>query len=249
VILENPTRTALQAFLLEHRGLFLQVIGLCEVVYVGRAASLTEMGEYVVMLKPDGSIQVHGARGVKPINWQPRTDNIRVITDEDDRVMLLAERFKPDELVQITFHKTVLAIALTLRDEKVFSLHGSELQMHMALKQDLSVLEDGLTLLEHELPVGVGDIDIYASDAVGNPVVIEVKRSKANHEAVHQLERYVQAVRLSVPNKIVRGFIAAPSISKPALKQLEALGLEFKEFSALPEEEKKPVQTDLFALA
>jgi hypothetical protein len=32
--------------------------------------------------------------------------------------------------------------------------------MHQALKQDLSVLEDGLTLLEHELPVGVGDIDI-----------------------------------------------------------------------------------------
>jgi endonuclease len=233
MILENPSRTALQAFLLEHRGLFLQIIGLCEVVYVGRAASLTEMGEYVV----------------KPINWQPRTDSIRIITDEDDRVMLMAERFKPDELVQITFHRTVLAIALTLRDEKVFSLHGSELQMHQALKQDLSVLEDGLTLLEHELPVGVGDIDIYAKDANGHAVVIEVKRSKATHEAVHQLERYVKAVRISLPNKIVRGFIAAPSISKPALKQLGALGLEFKEFSAMPEEEKKAVQTDLFALA
>jgi endonuclease len=248
MILENPSRTALQDFLNDHRGLFLQIIGLCEVVYVGRAASLTEMGEYVVMLKPDGSLQVHGARGVKPMNWQPRTDSIRVMTDEDDRVMLLAERFKPDELVQITFHKTVLVIALELRDEKIFSLHGSEIQMHMALKTDLSVLEDGLTLLEHELPVGVGDIDIYAKDANGNAVVIEVKRSKANHEAVHQLGRYVEAVRLSLPNKVVRGFIAAPSISKPALKQLTALGLEFKEFSALPEE-KKVVQTDLFALA
>ncbi len=249
MILENPSRMALQDFLLEHRGLFLQIIGLCEVVYVGRAASLTEMGEYVVMLKPDGSIQVHGAKGVKPINWQPRTDSIRFITDEDDRVMLMAERFKPDELVQITFHRTVLAIALTLRDEKIFSLHGSEIQMHQALKQDLSVLEIGLTLLEHELPVGVGDIDIFAKDASGNAVVIEIKRSKATHEAVHQLERYVQAVRSSLPNKTVRGFIAAPSISKPAMKQLEVLGLEFKEFSALPEVDKKTVQTDLFALA
>ncbi len=248
MILEHPSREALELFLQQHQGLFVQIIGLCEVVYVGRAASLTEMGEYVVMVKPDGSIQVHGARGVKPINWQPRTDSIRFTRDEDDRVVLMAERFKPDELVQITFHRTQLAIALELRDEKIFSLHGSELQMHIALKQDLQVLEEGLMLLEHELPVGVGDIDIFAQDAVGNLVVIEVKRSKANQEAVHQLERYVQAVRASLPNKTVRGFLAAPSISKPAHKQLEALGLEFKEFSALPQEDKALVQTDLFAL-
>jgi endonuclease len=253
MILEHPTAEALESLLQQSPGLFVQVIGLCEVVYVGRAASLTESGDYIVMLKPDGSLQVHGAKGVKPINWQPQTDSVRVLRDEDDRIILLAERFKPSEMVQVTFHKPRVALALELRDEKVFQLHGSEAQMHAALKQDLSVLEPGLTLLDAELPVDVGDVDIYARDAGGNYVVIEVKRGKANQEAVHQLERYVNAVRSKLPPLFapnVRGFLAAPSISKPARVQLEKLGLEFREIAALPEEQPKAVtQTDLFDLA
>ncbi len=252
MILEQPDTHALESLLQQSRGLLVQVIGLCEVVYVGRAASLTESGDYVVMLKPDGSVQVHGAKGVKPINWQPRTDSIRVLRDEDDRVVLMAERFKPPEMVQITFHKPRVALVLELCDEKVFQLHGSEAQMHVALKQDLSVLEPGLTLLDFELPVDVGDVDIYARDSKGNYVVIEVKRGKANQEAVHQLERYVSAVRTTLPPVYasgVRGFLAAPSISKPAKMQLEKLGLEFHEIAALPEFEPKPVpQSDLFAI-
>jgi endonuclease len=252
MILEQPSTQSLESLLQQSRGLFVQVIGLCEVVYVGRAASLTESGDYVVMLKPDGSVQVHGAKGVKPINWQPRTDSVRVLRDEDDRVLLMAERFKPDEMVQITFHKPRLALALELRDEKIFQLHGSEAQIHAALKQDLSVLEPGLTLLDAELPVDVGDVDIYARDANGNYVVIEIKRGRANQAAVHQLERYVNAVRTKLPPLFapgVRGLLAAPSISKPARAQLEKLGLEFCEIAALPEDEPKTgPQSDLFAL-
>jgi endonuclease len=252
MILESPAKEALEDLLRLAivRREFAQVIGPCEVVYVGRAASLTESGEYVVMLKPDGSLQVHGARGVKPINWQPKTDDLRVTRDEDDRVMLLAERFNPNELVQITFNQPRMALSLELRDEKIFQLHGSEAQMHEALKRDLSILEPGLRLLEHELPVGVGDVDIYARDARGNLVVIEVKRGKANQEGVHQLCRYVDAVRLQLPPLFapgVRGILAAPDISKPARKQLEGLGLEFREFKALPEEQPVMAQVGLFA--
>ncbi len=254
MILERPEKTDLENLLRQAIAArkFLQVIGACEVVYVGRAASLTESGEYVVMLKPDGSLQVHGARGVKPINWQPKTDVLSVSRDEDDRVMLLAERHSPNELVQITFSEVKLAMALELRDEKVFQLHGSESQMHEALKRDLSCLEAGLTLLEHELPVGVGDIDVYAKDVHGNYVVIEVKRAKANQEGVHQLARYVAAVRATLPPLFaphVRGILAAPDISRPARKQLEALGLEFCVFAALPEEPRSAPQTDLFAVS
>jgi endonuclease len=253
-VLHAPSKDDLEDFLklaLQRRE-FLQVIGSCEVVYLGRAASLTESGEYVVMLKPDGSLQVHGARGVKPINWQPKTDDLRVSRDEDDRVMLLAERFNPNELVQITFNAPQMALSLELRDEKIFQLHGSEAQMHEALKRNLGSLEVGLRLLEHELPVGVGDVDIYARDAEGNMVIVEVKRAKANQEAVHQLERYVRAVRLQLPplfSERVRGILAAPDISKPARVQLERLGLEFRVFAALPEEKKPESQTGLFELA
>ena len=82
-------------------------------------------------------------------------------------------------------------------------------------------------------------------------VIVEVKRSKANQAAVHQLERYVSAVRLQLPPLFsagVRGILAAPDISKPARTQLERLGLEFKVFAALPEESKAEPQIGLFEL-
>ena len=246
-VLERPSREDLHVFL--EMGVrskqFVQVAAECEVVYVGRAASLTEAGDYVVMVKHDGSVQVHGARGVKPINWQPRTDDLRVVRDEDDRVVLMAERHKPDELVQVTFNRVSLAMTLELRDEKVFQLHGSEAQMHAALARDPSVIEPGLRVLEHELLVGVGGIDLYAMDALGRYVIVEVKRAKATQEAVHQLERYVNAVREQVPGE-VRGILAAPDISKPARTVLERLGLEFCELAALPEEPKPEAQLALF---
>lgn len=247
-MLEHPGLDDLEAFLHSHLHAkkLVQIAAECEVVYVGRAASLTEAGDYVVIVKSDGSVQVHGARGVKPINWQPRTDDLRVTRDEDDRVMLLAERFKPNELVQITFRRTSLVMALELRDEKVFLLHGSEAQMHERLARDPSVIEAGLRVLEHELLIGVGGIDLYAMDEQGRYVVVEVKRGKATQEAVHQLERYVAAVRDQVPGD-VRGILAAPGISKPARTVLEKSGLEFVELSALPDEEpKREVQAALF---
>ncbi len=248
VVLEQPNLDDLEAFLRSHLHAkkLVQIAAECEVVYVGRAASLTEAGDYVVIVKSDGSLQVHGARGVKPINWQPRTDDLRVTRDEDDRVMLLAERWKPNELVQITFRRTSLVMALELRDEKVFQLHGSEAQMHERLARDPSVIEPGLRVLEHELLIGVGGIDLYAMDEQGRYVVVEVKRGKATQEAVHQLERYVRAVREQVPGD-VRGILAAPSISKPARTVLEKSGLEFVELSALPDEEpKREAQAALF---
>ena len=57
--LENPDRDTLERFLREHISArrFVQVAAECEVVYVGRAASLTEAGDYVVLLKADGSVQ------------------------------------------------------------------------------------------------------------------------------------------------------------------------------------------------
>ena len=246
-ILEHPNKNELEVFLREHLGKkkFVQIAAECEVVYVGRAASLTEAGDYVVIVKSDGSLQVHGARGVKPINWQPRTDDVRVARDEDDRVMLLCERFKPSELVQVTFRKIFTAFSLELRDEKMFQLHGSEAQMHEALAQNPDTIEMGLRVLERELLVGVGGIDLYAMDSLGRYVIVEVKRAKATQEAVHQLERYVNAVREQVPGE-VRGILAAPSISNPAKIVLEKLGLEFCELSAMPAEKKPIPQMALF---
>jgi hypothetical protein len=138
----------------------------CEVVYHGRAASVADAGDYVVMLKPDGSLQVHGYRGVKPVNWQPQTDDVWIGLDEGQPV-LVAERRSPEELVRIVFLETALAQALELREGSGFVLMGSEAEMQRALARQPELIEPGLTVLDHELPTDVGGIDLFARDADG----------------------------------------------------------------------------------
>jgi hypothetical protein len=245
----EPDAGELLAFLREQlaaRGRWLQVGGEMEVVYVGRAASTADAGDYLLLLKPDGSLQVHAARGIKPINWQPKVDDLTIEMD-GDRPVLEARRTSPPELVRIAFLAPAFALALTARDEGGLVLQGSEAQMQRALARRPELIEPGLTLLEVELPTGVGGVDLYARDAEGRLVVVELKRARAGHEAVHQLERYVTRVR-EATGLTVRGILAAPEATEPARTRLIELGLEFAAVTALPGvDETGPEQPTLFA--
>jgi RecB family endonuclease NucS len=247
-LLHDPTPEDLSDFLSEHLRCgecLVQVAGECEVLYQGRAASVADAGDYLVIVKSDGSLQVHGHRGVKPVNWQPRSDDIRVV-QEDGSAVLYAERFTPAEFVRVAFLRPSLAQALLLREPAGFLLLGSEAEMQRALARRPELIEEGLTLLDRELPTDVGGIDLYARDGNGNLVVVELKRGKAGQEAVHQLGRYVERVQ-ALTGLAVRGVLAAPAITAPALEQLQRSGLEFREVTALPVEEEPELQPSLFA--
>jgi len=248
-ILTDPGAQELAEFLNEHLrspGALVQVVGEFEVFYRGRAASVAEAGDFLLLVKPDGSVQVHSHRSVKPVNWQPQTDDLRVVF-EDGIAVLLAERFTPAELLRVGFLAPALAVVLELREGGDFLLFGSEAEMQRALAANPEVIEPGLCLVHMELPTDVGGIDLLARDAHGRLVVVELKRGRASHEAVHQLNRYVESVR-RVAGEAVRGVLAAPSVTAPALNRLGELGLEFREVSALPSSEAvEPAQPGLFA--
>jgi len=245
--LTNPNPEQLRTFLTEHLKddtCLIQVASECAINYTGRAASTAQAGDYLVLIKNDRCVQVHGPKGVKPVNWQPKTNRITT-SIEDGLVVLKAERYSPKEIVNIIFLEPALALALTFRDHKGAVLTGSEAQMRSALARDPSVIEPGLIVLHEELPVKVGGVDLYARDQQGRFVVVELKRAKATQEAVHQLHRYVQEVSKRVPQE-VRGILAAPSITNPAMAQLNMLGLEFVKVTALPAGDEENKQVSLF---
>ncbi|THF85480.1 DUF91 domain-containing protein [Deinococcus sp. KSM4-11] len=247
----DPTPSALAAFLNRHtrtRDCLVQVAGLAEVSYRGRAASTAETGTYLVLIKQDGSLQIHHPTGIKPMNWQPKTDELVARVDEDV-CMLLASRRSPVELVQVIFLQPQVALALELKAAGGFFLSGSEAQMQETLARSPELIEPGLKVLNRELLVESGGIDLYAQDAQGRYVVVELKRGRATQHAVSQLGRYVRSVEGKVPaGAVVRGILAAPSITAPARLELESRGLEFKEISAWPSvpAEAAQVQPSLF---
>lgn len=245
----SPTPDATLVFFrqhLHHRTCLLQLAGECEVSYDGRAQSTAEAGDYLLTIKPDGCLLIHGAKGVKPRNWQPTTDRLDAVL-EDGVVVVRGERRTPPEVVSVRVLVCFALQAFRLRSDTGFVLSGSEADMQHALRQQPGLIEPGLCLIDHELPTGVGSVDLFARDTNGALVVIELKRGKATHEGVHQLARYVQKVQALQPDKTkVRGLLVAPSATAPALKQLEAEGLEFKRLTALPQLDREDPQTSLF---
>jgi RecB family endonuclease NucS len=245
--LQDPSAGDLVAFLtaeLQQPGRWLQVAGEMEVEYHGRAASMADAGDYLLILKPDASLQIHAARGIKPLNWQPQVDEVHV-TNDDGRAVLHAERWTPAEWVRVVFLDAVYAVAMEPRDHGTRVLQGSEADMQRALAANPSVIEDGLEVVEVELPVDVGGIDLMGRDREGRFVVVELKRGRATHEAVHQLERYVRHVQTLVDGP-VRGILASPGVTDPARTQLLGLGLEHVEIEALPAPPAAVEQAGLF---
>jgi len=245
----SPEAEPLAAFLTRHTrssDCLVQVAGQAEVTYQGRAASTAEAGAYLLLIKRDGSLQIHHPKGIKPMNWQPKTNSI-IARVEDGFCVLTASRKSPPETVRVVMLDISLAQALEIREEAGFLLAGSEAQLQATLARQPELIEPGLRVLDRELLSGAGDMDLYAQDAQGRYVVVELKRAKATQEAVHQLSRYVDAVRAFLPPAaIVRGILAAPAISQPAALTLERLALEFKEIHALPTAKEAAAQPLLF---
>ena len=92
--------------------------------------------------------------------------------------------------------------------------------------KDLNVIEPGLIPVQQESPLPKGHIDILARDKQGNLVVIEIKRRKAELNAVSQLKRYVEEVSKRKDCK-TRGVLCAPDISENAKKMLDGYDFEF----------------------
>ncbi|MVN89410.1 DUF91 domain-containing protein [Deinococcus sp. HMF7620] len=248
----SPEPAELATFLTRHlrtRECLIQVAGLAEVVYHGRAASTADVGAYLLLIKPDGSVQVHAPKGVKPMNWQPKTDELTAFV-EDGRCILAAARRSPQELVRVIWLEPQVAQALEIREPAGFVLSGSEKQLQELLARQPELIEPGLRVLNRELPVASGGIDLYAQDAHGRYVVVELKRGKATQDAVSQLARYVRSVEemlLRTHRTVeVRGILAAPDITVPARLELEDRNLEFVVVQVAQVTTTSPVQASLF---
>jgi len=202
------------------------LIGNCWVNYWGRASSKLEPGERIVIIKEDGSVLVHRSKGYEPINWQPPGCSLKAYKDGASLV-ITAIRKSPRETVSIYFSQIYFLSALKLSDEGEFSLYASEEDMQKAILMEPSLIEDGFKPINYEKKVKPGFIDIYGIDKNGRMVVIEIKRRTAGKDAVLQLAKYIESLKVSAGQEI-RGILVAPQISKEARRLLLSLGLDFK---------------------
>ncbi|MEM2739745.1 MAG: endonuclease NucS [Candidatus Bathyarchaeia archaeon] len=77
-------------------GMVLILVGECSVEYKGRGVASLEAGSRIIIAKPDGTLLIHAATNVEPVNWQPPGSKLEIYI-EDDRLVLSSSRRAPYE--------------------------------------------------------------------------------------------------------------------------------------------------------
>jgi len=204
---------------------FIIAAGLCRVEYTGRASSKLDWGERVLLIKPDGSLLLHRARGFEAVNWQP-PGSILTVKLEGDHLTIRSYRREHQETLNIVFKEFMLVAHLHLVDEAEFEMHLAEEEMYEAIASNPDLLEPGFRILSQQRRLEAGVVDFTGYDSQGHYTVIEVKRRVVDTRAVKQAYKYFREFKEK--GAAVRGIIAAPSISVGALRLANTLGLEFK---------------------
>src|SRR5579862_3861138 len=223
------------------------IVARCEVRYTGRLQALLPEALRLIIVKADGSVLVHAdAGGYKPLNWMtPPT----VIEESPSRLLVRKRTASSVDQLEIR-------IAEVLSDsehdmglpshEAALAKDGVESHLQELLAEQPRWCGEGLRLVRREWPTDIGPVDLMCRDADQGWVAVEVKRV-AGIEAVEQLTRYLDRIRLDPAFASCRGVLAAQAIKPQARVLATSRGIDCVEVDlALLRGEREP-ELRLFA--
>jgi len=198
------------------------VVARCEVLYTGRLTARLPEAVRLLMFKADGSFLVHDdAGGFRPLNWMtPPT----VVEEEADRLIVRKRARKSEDRLEVRLVEVLSDVTYEL-DATPLEKEGVELDLQLALADRPDALGEGLRLVRREWPTDLGPVDLMCRDEVGDWVAVEVKRH-ATIDAVEQLLRYLERIRLDPAKEGCRGLLAAQRVRPQARTLAEARGIE-----------------------
>jgi RecB family endonuclease NucS len=191
------------------------VIARCSVDYVGRLTAHLPEALRLILVKADGSVQVHSDGGsYKPLNWMSPPCKV---TEEPGRWSVTG---KGGETLTITISEVISDTSADLGTEPGLVKDGVEAHLQELLAEQLHLLGDGWRLIRREYPTPIGPVDIMCRDSDGTHVAIEIKR-RGEIDGVEQLTRYLDLLNRDPLLAPVHGIFAAQEI-KPQARVLAA---------------------------
>jgi RecB family endonuclease NucS len=205
------------------------IVARCEVSYAGRLSTVLPEAVRLLMLKADGTFMVWadgGGSAVKPLNWMVAPTVVEQETDDDGRLTRLVVRKRSQE------EQLDIAIAEVLSDvehelDALASLEkeGIERELQELLAGAPQWCGEGLRLVRREWPTDIGPVDLMCKDGEDEWIAVEIKRI-ATIDAVEQLSRYLERIRLDPALGSCRGVLAAQSIKPQARVLAESRGID-----------------------
>ena len=200
------------------------IVARCSARYTGRLTTELPEGLRLLMIKDDGTFMLWadgGGQKVKPLNWMtPPT-----VVDEDEGALVVRKRAgKSEDRLEIRLLEVLSDVTHDMGEPAGLEKDGVERELQEEVAAQPEVLELGLRLVRREWPTDIGPVDLVCRDAEDGWVAVEIKRV-AGIEAVEQLTRYLERVRLDPALAGCRGILAAQKIRPQARTLGEARGL------------------------
>jgi RecB family endonuclease NucS len=192
------------------------IVARCEVRYSGRLDALLPEALRLIMIKADGSVLVHAdAGGYKPLNWMtPPT----VIEETPSEIIVRKRAGASEDRLQISIAQTLSDVIHDMGspdDDAALAKDGVEKHLQELLADQPQWCGEGLRLVRREWPTDIGPVDLMCRDTNEEWVAVEIKRT-AGIEAVEQLARYLERIRLDPALASCRGVLAAQVIKPQA---------------------------------
>ncbi|HVM57141.1 MAG TPA: endonuclease NucS [Gaiellaceae bacterium] len=193
------------------------LVARCEVRYSGRLDAVLPEAVRLLILKADGSVLVHDdAGGYKPLNWMTAPTSV-----EDDGDRLVVRKPKTDDVLEIRLAEVLSDVTHDMGESAALQKDGVERDLQEALAAMPSALGEELTLVRREWQTEVGPVDLMCRDAGAGWVAVEIKRN-ATIDAVEQLTRYLEFIRLDPAKESCRGILAAQRLTPQAVTLAES---------------------------
>jgi RecB family endonuclease NucS len=198
------------------------IVARCEVRYSGRLEARLPEALRLLMLKADGSVLVHAdAGGYKPLNWMtPPT----VVEEQPGRIVV--RKLKGEDRLEIDVVEVLSDVAHDMPDSAVdLEKNGVEAHLQEALAGAPEWCGEGFRLVRREWPTDIGPVDLMCRDPEDGWIAVEIKRI-GTIDAVEQLTRYLDRIRLDPALGACRGVLAAQVLKPQARVLAQARGID-----------------------
>jgi RecB family endonuclease NucS len=199
------------------------LVARCEVEYTGRLTAFLPESTRLLMLKADGSVLIHAdAGGYKPLNWMtPPT----VVEDNGARIVVRKRAARSEDRLEIRLLEVLSDVSHDMGEAACLEKDGVERDLQEALAEHPDMLERDLRLVRREWPTDIGPVDLMCRDVDGGWVAVEIKRI-GTIDAVEQLCRYLERIRVDPVKAACRGILAAQELKPQAVALATARGID-----------------------
>ena len=198
------------------------IVARCEARYTGRLDTFLPEALRLVMIKSDGSVMIQAdTGGYKPQNWMtPPT----TIEEEEGLIAVTKPAGKTEDRLEIRISEVLSDVTHDMGEAAALERDGVEKHLQELLAEQPGHCGEGLRLIRREWPTDIGPVDLMCKDEDDCWVAVEIKRV-GTIDAVEQITRYLERIRLTPSMGECRGVLVAQSIKPQARTLAEGRGI------------------------